>query len=103
MALHERITSHGFSQALFVCHEPLDHALYFGVVCLPISPTVTSRRTTGAHRRISVGLAEAFPQDTYDWRPMDGTRSVGEVLILIASEGYGFAPTALGADAAMSR
>jgi hypothetical protein len=50
-----------------------------------------------------IGLAEAFPQDTYDWRPMDGTRSVGEVLILIASEGYGFAPTALGADAAMSR
>ncbi len=50
-----------------------------------------------------IGLAEAFPQDTYDWRPMDGTRSVAEVLILIASEGYGFAPTALGAEAAMSR
>ena len=50
-----------------------------------------------------IGLAEAFQQDTYDWRPMDGTRSVAEVLILIASEGYGFAPTALGAEAAMSR
>ncbi len=50
-----------------------------------------------------IGLAEAFPQDTYDWRPMDGVRSVAEVLMLIASEGYGFAPTALGGSAAMSR
>ena len=34
---------------------------------------------------------------------MDGVRSVSEVLTLIASEGYGFAPTALGGQAAMSR
>ena len=50
-----------------------------------------------------IGLAEAFPQESYSWRPMDGTRSVSEVLMLIASEGYGFAPTALGAEAAMTR
>lgn len=50
-----------------------------------------------------IGLAEAFPQDTYTWRPMEGVRSVSEVLMLIASEGYGFAPTALGGSAAMSR
>ena len=50
-----------------------------------------------------VGLAEAFPQDKYTYRPMDGVRSVSEVLMLIASEGYGFAPTALGGEAAMSR
>ena len=50
-----------------------------------------------------LGLAEAFPQDTYTWRPMEGVRSVSEVLMLIASEGYGFAPTALGGEAAMSR
>jgi len=50
-----------------------------------------------------LGLAEAFPADTYTWRPMDGVRSVSEVLMLIASEGYGFAPTALGGEAAMSR
>ena len=49
-----------------------------------------------------IGLAEAFPQDAYDWRPMDGTRSVAEVLMLIAAEGYGFAPRALGGEAAMS-
>lgn len=50
-----------------------------------------------------VGLAEAFPPDKYSWRPMDGVRSVAEVLMLIASEGYGFAPTALGGTPAMAR
>jgi hypothetical protein len=50
-----------------------------------------------------VALAEAFPQDKYMYKPMDGVRSVSEVLMLIASEGYGFAPTALGGEAAMSR
>ncbi len=50
-----------------------------------------------------LGLANAFPQDKYTWRPMEGVRSVSEVLMLIASEGYGFAPTALGGKAAMSR
>jgi hypothetical protein len=50
-----------------------------------------------------VGLAEAFPQDKYTWRPMDGVRSVSEVLMLIASEGYGFAPTALGGKPGLAR
>ena len=50
-----------------------------------------------------LGLADAFPQDLYSWRPMEGVRSVSEVLMLIASEGYGFAPRALGADPALSR
>lgn len=50
-----------------------------------------------------IGLAEAFPPDKYTWRPMDGVRSVAEVLMLIASEGYGFAPTSLGGKAGLSR
>ena len=50
-----------------------------------------------------LGLAQAFPQDKYTWRPMEGVRSVSEVLMLIASEGYGFASTALGGKPAMSR
>lgn len=50
-----------------------------------------------------IGLAEAFPPDKYTWRPMEGVRSVAEVLMLIASEGYGFAPTSLGGKAALSR
>jgi hypothetical protein len=37
-----------------------------------------------------VGLAEAFPEDGYDWRPMEGTRSVRDVLVLIAAEGNVF-------------
>ena len=43
-----------------------------------------------------VGLAEAFPQDKYDWRPMEGVRSVSEVLMLAAMEGYSFIPNAFG-------
>ena len=50
-----------------------------------------------------VGLAEAFPQDKYTWRPMEGVRSVSEVLALIASEGYGFVPTSFGGKAGASR
>src|SRR5207245_10596053 len=47
-----------------------------------------------------VGLAEAFPQDKYTWRPMEGVRSVSEVLMLAALEGYSFIPTSFGAKAA---
>lgn len=50
-----------------------------------------------------VGLAEAFPQDKYTWRPMDGVRSVSEVLMLLATEGYGYAPTAIGGKPGMGR
>jgi uncharacterized damage-inducible protein DinB len=50
-----------------------------------------------------LGLAEAFPAETYTWRPMEGVRSVSEVLMLIASEGYGFVPMSVGAPTAMSR
>src|SRR3954466_12421116 len=43
-----------------------------------------------------VGLAEAFPQDKYTWRPMEGVRSVSEVLMLAAFEGYSFIPSSFG-------
>ena len=51
-----------------------------------------------------VGLAEAFPADKYGWTPMDGVRSVKDVLILITTEGNGFptqwgAPNPAGVDA----
>jgi hypothetical protein len=45
-------------------------------------------------------LADAFPQDKYTWRPMEGVRSVSEVLMLAAFEGYSFIPTSFGAKAA---
>jgi hypothetical protein len=50
-----------------------------------------------------VGLAEAFPQDKYTWRPMEGVRSVSEVLLLAAQEGYAFVPTSFGGKAGASR
>jgi len=50
-----------------------------------------------------IPLAQAFPADKYTWRPMDGVRSVSEVLMLIASEGYGFVPTGFGGKAALAR
>ena len=42
------------------------------------------------------GLANAFPQDKYTWRPMEGVRSVAEVLMLAAFEGYSFIPNSFG-------
>ncbi len=44
-----------------------------------------------------LGLAQAFPQDKYTWRPMEGVRSVSEVLMLAAFEGYAFIPSSFGA------
>ena len=37
-----------------------------------------------------LALAEAFPEETWDWRPMEGVRSVREVMSLIVAEGYLF-------------
>jgi hypothetical protein len=45
-------------------------------------------------------LAQAFPQDKYAWRPMDNVRSVSEVLMLSAFEGYAFIPNSFGAQRA---
>lgn len=44
-----------------------------------------------------VALARAFPAESYDWRPMEGVRSVRDVLALIALEGTLF-PTLWGYD-----
>lgn len=33
-------------------------------------------------------LAEAMPEDTYSWRPMEGVRSVGEVYLHVAFGNY---------------
>jgi hypothetical protein len=47
-----------------------------------------------------LGLAQAFPQEKYSWKPMDGVRSVSEVLMLAAMEGYSFIPNSFGAKPA---
>ena len=50
-----------------------------------------------------VQLGNAFPDDKMAWRPMEGVRSVAEVLALVASEFNGFVPGAIGGKPAMSR
>src|SRR5262245_18247737 len=45
----------------------------------------------GLHKKFAQ-LADAFPQDKYTWRPMEGVRSVSEVLMLAAMERYCFIP-----------
>ena len=51
-----------------------------------------------------LSLAEAFPEDLWDWAPMEGTRSVRDVMVLIVAEGYvfpgmwGAAPPSRGAS-----
>lgn len=42
-------------------------------------------------------LAEAIPADKYAWRPSPGVRSVGEVLMHVASEFYYWTPAVFGA------
>ncbi len=37
-----------------------------------------------------IGLAEAFDRSMYEWRPMEGVRSVGDVIGLAGAEGYLF-------------
>ncbi|MDQ3348639.1 MAG: DinB family protein [Acidobacteriota bacterium] len=46
-----------------------------------------------------VGLARAIPADKYSWRPGEGVRSVGEVLMHVAADNY-LLPAALGHAAA---
>ena len=43
-------------------------------------------------------LAEAFSEDLWDWRPMEGVRSVRDVMALAAAEAYLF-PTMWGFEA----
>ena len=58
----------------------------------------------GGLERKFTQLAEAFPQDKYDWRPGAGVRSVCEVFVHITVENYDMgkafggpaAPAALG-------
>lgn len=47
-----------------------------------------------------VGLARAIPADKFEWRPAEGVRSVGEVLMHIAADNY-LLPATIG-DAADS-
>jgi DinB superfamily len=43
-------------------------------------------------------LAEAMPEDTYDWRPMEGVRSVGDVYKHISADNF-FVPALMDFEA----
>ena len=45
--------------------------------------------------RKTLALARAIPADKFGWRPSEGTRSVGEVLLHVAADNY-LLPAALG-------
>lgn len=48
-----------------------------------------------------VALAKAIPADKYGWRPATGVRSIGEVVMHVASDNY-FIPSAAGTPAPAS-
>lgn len=50
-----------------------------------------------------VQLGNAFPDDKMSWRPMEGVRSVAEVLALVASEFNGFVPSGIGGKPLLAR
>jgi hypothetical protein len=45
-------------------------------------------RDVGDVKSKLVSLAEAMPESTYDWRPMDGVRSMAEVYKHVVSDNY---------------
>lgn len=45
-----------------------------------------------------IDLAKAIPEAAYNWRPSEGTRSVAEVFLHVASDNY-FIPIAMGKPA----
>ena len=55
-------------------------------------------RDVGDVERKVVGLARALPADKYAWRPAPGVRSIGEVVMHVASDNYWF-PVVLGSTA----
>lgn len=50
-----------------------------------------------------VALAEAMPEDTYDWRPMEGVASVASVYMHIARYNYMYPDQNLGIPAPMGQ
>jgi len=57
----------------------------------------------GASASKLVALAEAMPDDTYEWRPMEGVASVASVYMHIARYNYMYPDENLGIPAPMGR
>lgn len=60
------------------------------------APLVTDliKDVDGVEKKL-VGLAKATPEDKLSWRPAAGVRSIGEVLLHVASDNY-FIPSGFG-------
>ena len=56
-----------------------------------------------ASARKLVALAEAMPEDAYDWRPMEGVASVARVYMHISRYNYMYPDQSLGIEAPMGR
>jgi uncharacterized damage-inducible protein DinB len=64
----------------------------------PAGLTADLLMDVGQLEKKMLGLARAIPAEKYAWRPGQGVRSVGEVLLHVASDNY-LLPAALGAAA----
>jgi len=82
---------------LFIASAVLVSSLSFGQE--EITQNTIKSVLTGNQSQV-VQLAEAFPEDKYDWRPAEGINSVGEALLHVAGANYflaskmGFPPPA---------
>lgn len=65
----------------------------------PVAPDLL--RAVGTVREKLVSLAEAIPEESWDWRPGEGVRSVSEVVMHVAADNY-LLPTAAGVEAPAS-
>ena len=72
-------------------------AIFMGNAQDNLSQTTIQAVLTGNQAQV-IQLAEAFSEDQYKWRPMEGVNSVGEALLHVAGGNYyiasklGFAP-----------
>ena len=70
---------------------------YFSYAQEELAQNTIKEVLTGNQSQV-IQLAEAFPEDKYDWRPSEGVNSVGEALLHVAGANYflasklGFAP-----------
>ncbi len=58
-------------------------------------------RTVGIAQEKFLELGAAFPENLYDWRPMPGVRSVGDVLIHVAADNW-YGPALMAVEAPAS-
>lgn len=90
--MHERVRTSLVAAALVVvCALPAT-AQKAGAVLTDLMTDVTQVE------KKMLDLAKALPADKYDWRPAEGVRSIGEVLLHVSADNY-LLPAMLGIPA----